>query len=40
LLRQKGAEAAARAQEVERELASLSIRLHTALVRSGLHRAK
>jgi DNA-binding transcriptional MerR regulator len=40
LLRQKGAEAIARAEEVERELASLSIRLHAALVRSGLHRAK
>ena len=40
LLRQKGAEAIARAEEVERELASLSIRLHTALVRAGLHRAK
>jgi DNA-binding transcriptional MerR regulator len=40
LLRQKGAEAIARAEEVERELASLSIRLHAALVRAGLHRAK
>jgi hypothetical protein len=25
---------------VERELASLSIRLHASLVRAGLHRAK
>ena len=40
LLRQKGAEAIARAEEVERELASLSIRLHASLVRAGLHRAK
>jgi len=30
----------ARAEEVERELASLSIRLHASLVRAGLHRAK
>ena len=36
----KGAEAIARAEEVERELASLSIRLHATLVRAGLHRAK
>jgi len=40
LLRQKGTEAKARAEEVERELASLSIRLHASLVRAGLHRAK
>lgn len=40
LFRQKGAEAIARAEEVERELASLSIRLHASLVRAGLHRAK
>ena len=40
LLRQKGADAKARAEEVERELASLSIRLHASLVRAGLHRAK
>ncbi|MFM8632687.1 MAG: MerR family transcriptional regulator [Candidatus Nanopelagicus sp.] len=40
LLRQKGSEAKARADEVERELAALSIRLHAALVRAGLHRAK
>ena len=40
LLRQKGAEAQARAEEVQRELASLSIRLHAALVASGLHRSK
>ena len=40
LLRQKGPEAIARAEEVERELAALSIRLHASLVRAGLHRAK
>jgi len=40
LLRQKGSESKARAEEVERELASLSIRLHACLVRAGLHRAK
>jgi DNA-binding transcriptional MerR regulator len=40
LLRQKGSEAIARAEEVERELASLSIRLHASLVRAGLHRTK
>ncbi len=40
LLRQKGSESMARAEEVERELASLSIRLHASLVRAGLHRAK
>jgi len=40
LLRQKGSESKARAEEVERALASLSIRLHASLVRAGLHRAK
>jgi hypothetical protein len=40
LLRQKSTEAKARAEEVERELASLSIRLHASLVRAGLHRSK
>jgi DNA-binding transcriptional MerR regulator len=40
LLRQKSPEAQARAEEVQRELASLSIRLHAALVASGLHRSK
>ena len=40
LLRQKSSESKARAEEVERELASLSIRLHASLVRAGLHRAK
>jgi len=40
LLRQKNPESKARAEEVQREIASLSVRLHAALVRSGLHRAK
>ncbi|CAB5239792.1 unannotated protein [freshwater metagenome] len=38
LTRQKSAESKARAQEVQKEIASLSIRLHAALVRGGLHR--
>ena len=37
---QKGSEAKAKADEAERELASLSMKLHAALVRSGLHRSK
>jgi hypothetical protein len=40
LLRQKGSDAKARAEEVANELASLSVRLHASLVRAGLHRAK
>jgi DNA-binding transcriptional MerR regulator len=40
LLRQKNTESKARAEEVSREIASLSVRLHAALVRAGLHRAK
>ena len=36
LARQRNAEARARADEVARELASLSVRLHATLVRSGL----
>lgn len=40
LLRQKGSDAKARAEEVQRELASLSVRLHAALVRAGLQRLK
>jgi len=40
LLRQKGSDAQARAEEVQRELAALSIRLHAALVAAGLGRAK
>ena len=40
LLRQKNPESKARAQEVSREIASLSVRLHAALVRSGLNRPR
>jgi len=40
LLRQKGADAKARAEEVQNELSSISVRLHAALVRAGLHRSK
>lgn len=40
LKNQKSSEAKARAQEVQREIASLSVRLHAALVRGGLHRLR
>ena len=40
LTRQKGAESKARAEEVQKEIASLSIRLHAALVRGGLNRLR
>jgi DNA-binding transcriptional MerR regulator len=40
LLKQKSSDAKARAEEVQRELASLSVRLHAALVSSGLQRLK
>jgi DNA-binding transcriptional MerR regulator len=40
ILRQKSSDAKARADEVANELASLSVKLHAALVRAGLHRAK
>ena len=36
LRRARGADAAGRAEEVVRELAALSVRLHAALVKSGL----
>jgi hypothetical protein len=36
MLRQRGAEAKARAEEAVRELAALSVRLHAALVKSQL----
>lgn len=36
LIRQRGADAQARAQETVRELAALSVRLHAALVQAGL----
>jgi len=38
--RQKSSEAKARAEEVQKEIASLSVRLHAALVRGGLHRPR
>ena len=38
--RQKSTEAKARAQEVQKEIASLSVRLHSSLVRSGLNRPR
>lgn len=37
---QKGTESKAKADEVEKELAALSIKLHASLVRAGLHRSK
>lgn len=37
---QKGTGSKAKADEVEKELASLSIKLHASLVRAGLHRSK
>ena len=40
LTRQKSAESKARAEEVQKEIASLSIRLHAALVRGGLNRLR
>lgn len=40
LTRQKSTEAKARAEEVQREIAALSVRLHAALVRGGLHRLR
>ena len=40
LMRQKSTESKARAEEVQREIASLSVRLHAALVRGGLHRLR
>jgi hypothetical protein len=40
LNRQKNAESKARAQEVQKEIASLSIRLHASLVRGGLNRLR
>lgn len=40
LRNQKSSDAKARAQEVQKEIASLSVRLHAALVRGGLHRLR
>ena len=38
LIRQRGLDSRARAEERTRELAALSVRLHALLVKSGLHR--
>ncbi len=38
--RQKSTEAKARAEEVKREIAALSVRLHASLVRTGLNRPR
>jgi DNA-binding transcriptional MerR regulator len=40
ILKQRGSEATARAEEVARELATLSIRLHAALINAGLNGSK
>lgn len=40
LTHQKSTESKARAEEVQKEIASLSIRLHAALVRGGLNRLR
>lgn len=40
LKNQRSSEAKARAQEVQKEIASLSVRLHAALVRGGLNRLR
>ena len=40
LNRQKNTESKARAEEVQKEIASLSIRLHASLVRGGLNRLR
>ena len=37
LAKQKGAEASARAQEVEKELAALSVKLHASLISAALN---
>jgi DNA-binding transcriptional MerR regulator len=40
LNRQKNSDSKARAQEVQKEIASLSVRLHAALIRAGLNRPR
>ncbi|CAB4878544.1 unannotated protein [freshwater metagenome] len=40
LTRQKSADSKARAEEVQKEIASLSVRLHAALIRAGLNRPR
>jgi hypothetical protein len=39
LLRQRGGEARARADEVAREISAVALRLHAALVRAGLEES-
>jgi uncharacterized protein with GYD domain len=38
--RQKSADSKARAEEVQKQIASLSVRLHASLVRAGLNRPR
>ena len=38
IARQRSPEARARAEQAVRDIAALSVRLHAALVRAGLHR--
>jgi DNA-binding transcriptional MerR regulator len=40
IIRQKSADSKARAQEVQKQIASLSVRLHASLVRAGLNRPR
>ena len=40
LIRQKSSDSKARAEEVQKEIASLSVRLHAALIRAGLNRPR
>ena len=40
IIRQKSADSKARAEEVQKQIASLSVRLHASLVRSGLNRPR
>jgi hypothetical protein len=38
--RQKSTDSKARAEEVQKQIASLSVRLHASLVRAGLNRPR
>ncbi len=40
IIRQKSADSKARAEEVQKQIASLSVRLHACLVRAGLNRPR
>jgi DNA-binding transcriptional MerR regulator len=40
IIRQKSADSKARAEEVQKQIASLSVRLHASLVRAGLNRPR